>query len=103
MKTAVIVHGMPSKEEYLGIATLASHNHWFPWLQRELILNEIFTQAPEMPHPYQPLYKEWCLIFEQFKVDEDTVLIGHSLGGGFLVRWLSENKVKVGKVVLVAP
>ena len=29
--------------------------------------------------------------------------MGHSCGGGFLVRWLSENDVKVGKVVLVAP
>jgi predicted alpha/beta hydrolase family esterase len=30
--------------------------------------------------------------------------VGHSCGGGFLVRWLSENKdKKVGKVVLVAP
>ncbi len=30
--------------------------------------------------------------------------MGDSCGGGFLVRWLSENKdKKVGKVVLVAP
>jgi predicted alpha/beta hydrolase family esterase len=25
------------------------------------------------------------------------------LWGGFLIRWLSENKIKVGKVILVAP
>lgn len=30
--------------------------------------------------------------------------MGHSCGGGFLVRWLSENNgAQVGKVVLVAP
>jgi len=29
--------------------------------------------------------------------------IGHSCGGGFLVRWLSENKIKADKLVLVAP
>jgi predicted alpha/beta hydrolase family esterase len=30
-------------------------------------------------------------------------LVGHSCGGGFLFRWLSENNVRVGRVVLVAP
>jgi len=103
MQKAIILHGMPSEDEYLNSPILASHNHWFPWLQRELILKGILTQTPEMPRPYAPVYEEWCSLFEQFAVDENTILIGHSLGGGFLVRWLSENAVKVGKVVLVAP
>ena len=33
----------------------------------------------------------------------DTLLVGHSCGGGFLTRWLSENKVSAAKCVLVAP
>jgi predicted alpha/beta hydrolase family esterase len=36
-------------------------------------------------------------------LNEETILIGHSSGGGFIVRYLSENNIKVGKVVLVAP
>ncbi len=31
------------------------------------------------------------------------MLIGHSCGAGFLVRWLGERSERVGKVVLVAP
>ena len=42
-------------------------------------------------------------MFEQFQIDENTALIGHSCGGGFLVRWLSESQRKVGKIALVAP
>lgn len=104
MKTAVIIHGMPSREEYLNPANSSpSHNHWFPWLQRQLILNGVLAQTPEMPTPYEARYEEWRSVFEQFHVDEDTMLIGHSLGGGFLVRWLSENRTKVGRVVLIAP
>lgn len=104
MKNAIIVHGMPSKEEYLNPDNLsASHNHWFPWIQRQLILQGILTQTPEMPMPYDAKYNEWASVFGQYKLDEDTILVGHSLGAGFLIRFLSENNVKVGRVVLVAP
>ncbi|OGD31923.1 hypothetical protein A3C91_00655 [Candidatus Azambacteria bacterium RIFCSPHIGHO2_02_FULL_52_12] len=104
MKTAIILHGMPSKEEYFNSQSPAQSNkHWLPWIQRELILKNILTQTPEFPEPYEPDYKKWCSVFERLLIDENTILIGHSCGGGFLVRWLSEHKVKVGKVVLVAP
>lgn len=104
MTQVIIIHGMPSKEEYLDPNfPSASNAHWFPWLQKQLTMNGILAQTPEMPEPYDPDYKKWCEVFEQFKLESDTVLIGHSCGGGFLVRWLSENNVKVGKVILVAP
>jgi predicted alpha/beta hydrolase family esterase len=104
MKTAIIIHGKPSKEEYFAPQVSApSNNHWLPWIQRELLLNGILAQTPEMPEPYQPVYEKWCAVFEQFKIDKDTMLVGHSCGAGFLVRWLSEHPVEVGKVALVAP
>ena len=104
MKTAIILHGMPSKEEYYDPARPASSNcHWIPWIQKKLLLKDILAQAPEMPTPYDPDYNSWKAMFERFTLDPDTILIGHSLGGGFLIRYLSENDVHVGKVVLVAP
>ena len=104
MKTAILIHGMQSKEEYLSPTTpAASNNQWFPWIQKQLSLAGIIAQTPEMPEPYRLDYQKWKQVFEQFTLNEDTILVGHSCGGGFLVRWLSENDVKVGKVVLVAP
>lgn len=104
MKNAIIIHGMPSREEYYDPANLApSHNHWFSWLQHQLLLNGILTQTPEMPEPYNAKYNDWSSVIEQFKIDKNTILVGHSLGAGFLVRWLSEQKIEVGRVVLVAP
>lgn len=104
MKTAIILHGMPSKKEYYNPSSKAQSNkHWFPWIQRQLILRDILAQTPELPEPYEPVYEKWCSIFDQFKIDEETILIGHSCGAGFLVRWLSEHKVNVSKVILVAP
>lgn len=105
MKTAIILHGMPSKEEYFDPEGWPAKYdaHWLPWIQRQLIVNGVLAQIPELPEPYEPDYNKWRSVFECFSVNEDTILVGHSCGGGFLVRWLSENKVKAGKVALVAP
>ena len=104
MKTALILHGKPSYEEYCNPQIPSpSNNHWLPWLQKQLLLNGFLAQTPELPAPYAPVYQEWRLTFEQFRIDEHTALIGHSCGAGFLLRWLSKNKATVGKVALVAP
>lgn len=104
MKNAIILHGMPSKEIYYQQnIDSQSNSHWIPWLQQQLLRNNILTQTPEMPKPYSPDYEDWLKVFNQFTIDEESVLIGHSCGGGFLVRWLSENNVKVKKIILVAP
>lgn len=104
MQTAIILHGKPSKEGYYDETRKSQSNeHWLSWLQRQLLLKDILAQTPELPKPYDPDYYQWKDVFEQFRVDKNTHLIGHSCGAGFLIRWLSENDVKVGKVVLVAP
>ncbi|MDH5442009.1 MAG: alpha/beta hydrolase [Candidatus Nomurabacteria bacterium] len=104
MKTAIILHGMPDKEEYFDPDNPSQSNrHWFPWLQKQFALNNILAQTLEMPKPYEPIYEDWKEMFERMPIDSETTLVGHSLGAGFLVRWLSESDKKVGKVVLVAP
>ena len=47
MKTAIIIHGMPSKEEYFDVnGASQSNKHWIPWIQKHLILNNTLT------HPF---------------------------------------------------
>ena len=105
MKNAILVPGRPDKEEFYDPAEpTTSNNHWFPWLTKQLMLHDILTVSIEMPAPWQPRYEAWKREFERFEITEDTLLVGHSCGGGFLVRWLSEHRqARVGKVVLVAP
>ncbi len=104
MKKAIIIHGYNDKSEFEDInRPAASNDHWIPWLQRQLLLKGIEAQTPEMPGFYEPNYERWKEMLERFEPDEETILVGHSCGGGFLVRWLSESDIKVGKVVLVAP
>lgn len=104
MQRAVILHGMPSREGYYSQERDAqSNSHWLPWLQHELLLRDILAQTPELPTPYAPEYEQWRQEFERQAVDGDTLLVGHSCGAGFLVRWLSESDIKVKQLVLVAP
>lgn len=105
MKNAILIPGRPDKEEYYDSRYPSnSNNHWFPWLTKQLMINDIFTIALEIPTPWQPRYEIWKKELERFDITPETILVGHSCGGGFIVRWLSENKNRrVGKVVLVAP
>lgn len=105
MKNAIILHGRPSKIEYLsGKWPSQSNSHWLPWLQKELILNGILAQTPEIAEPYNPKYENWAEAIERHTPSPDTTLVGHSCGGGMVVQWLSKNpEAKVGKVILVAP
>lgn len=104
MNNAVILHGMPSREEYFDPYNPSESNkHWLPWTQKQLVIHDILAQTPELPTPYEPEYEKWLDVFKRFHIDEHTILIGHSCGAGFLVRWLSENNIKVGTVILVAP
>lgn len=102
MKTAIIIHGMPSRDEYEHYPS-CSQQHWLPWIKEQLEIKGITTNVLEMPEPYRPNYQNWKAVFEQFHIDKDTILVGHSCGAGFLVRWLSEHTIRVGKVMLVAP
>ncbi|MCA9325370.1 alpha/beta hydrolase [Candidatus Saccharibacteria bacterium] len=101
----IIVHGSPDSDEYYSDEfPSASNSHWLPWLQKQLMIKDIKADTPEMMFPFKPDYDHWKTEAERFEIGPDTMLVGHSCGGGFWVRYLSEHPdLKVGKVVLVAP
>jgi predicted alpha/beta hydrolase family esterase len=105
MKNAIILHGMAGKEEYYDPNTRSGSNaHWLPWLQKQLIVHDIAAQTPEVPNAWRPYYPTWKHEFERYEITPDTMLVGHSRGAAFIIRWLSEHpNQQVGKVVLVAP
>jgi uncharacterized protein len=104
MNTALIIHGTPDREEYFSNeCTSPSNSHWIPWLQKQLLMAGYDTQTPEMPEAYAPDFVKWQTTFERYILSSNSLLIGHSCGGGFLLRWLSEHAIVVKRVVLVAP
>jgi predicted alpha/beta hydrolase family esterase len=103
-RNCIIVHGCPSGPEgERDVETRSFDKHWMPWLQERLIEQNIPTLTPIMPGPWAPDYTSFRQEFEKHPVSERTILIGHSCGCAFLVRWLGESKQKIDTLVLVAP
>ena len=107
MKNAILLHGIDeSRDLLMRYSRSPSNSHWFPWLQWELVKAGILLQTPEMPNPYLPdmNYEAWTKVFKQFEIDKDSILIGHSCGGGYLLKYLSMNPhIEIGHLILVAP
>jgi predicted alpha/beta hydrolase family esterase len=97
MKNAIIIHGVDdTRDDVLSYKDSLSNAHWFPWVQKKLIGKDILAQTPEMPKPWlaDMDYDEWAAVLGQFDLNEDTILIGHSAGAGFLLKYLSKNMPK---------
>ena len=92
MKRALIVHGWES----------ASNEHWYQEEKKALEKLGYVVTAPNMPNSFHPDKEEWVNVITHFAPDEDSVLIGHSLGAPAILRYLEKTDKKVGKIFLVA-
>ena len=95
----IIIHGCPTSKEEIS----TYDKHWISWTKKQLEERGFHVENPLMPEPWEPIYSDWKKEFEKIPIDEDTVLVGHSGGTTFLVRWLGESKKKIKKLILVAP
>ncbi len=103
-QTVYIIHGCPSSaEKAMDPATRTYDKHWMPWLKQELLAHGAKVYAPLMPNPWEPNYGAFKKEFKKYTVSENDILIGHSCGTTFLIRWLADTKQKVAKLILVAP
>lgn len=94
-KRVFIVHGW---EGYPG-------EGWFPWLKSELEKGGFEVTVPAMPNTAEPEIKAWVGRLKKMvgQPDENTYLVGHSMGVQTILHYLeSINGKKVGGVVLVA-
>jgi hypothetical protein len=93
----IIVHGCADNKED------NPRSHWISWIKNILSNKKVDTLVPLMPNSWIPNYKSWKREFDKLNINQDTILIGHSCGCAFLVRWLGETKKKINKLILVAP
>ncbi|NTV40692.1 MAG: serine hydrolase family protein [Candidatus Moranbacteria bacterium] len=95
-KRVFIIHGWESNPT----------EHWFPWLKLELEENGFEVSVPEMPNAFFPKQEEWVSYLAEIigEVNENTFLIGHSLGVITILRFLESlgGDQKIGGIILVA-
>jgi len=95
----IILHGCPPNEQ----TVTPKSNRWMNWLEEQLKEKGFNAIAPDIPISWYPEYTEWKKEFEKYPVTEKSLLVGHSCGAAFLVRWLLETNKIVKKLILVAP
>lgn len=68
-------------------------DNWFMWLKGRLIGEGHKVWLPQLPHADQPdpkAYNTFLLANNEFTIDADTILIGHSSGAVAILRFLEE-------------
>ncbi len=115
MKQVCLIHGgnvYDTYDEYLeGLKQLEIKYerilyspHWKYWLGEQLTDYEVVI--PKFPNSNNAKYDEWALYFSKLLpfLRSDATLVGHSLGGIFLARYLSEHAdtLHFDKVILLA-
>lgn len=79
--------------------------NWFPWLKGKIEAKGYKVFVPQFPSPPVVPSKiaEWFEVLEKYQeyIDENTILVGHSLGGVFTLRVLEKLKHPIKATFLV--
>ena len=89
----IIFHGHNSDPE----------DHWFPWLQAELEKLKLGVFVPKLPKDTDQTPEKFAEFFETIKdkINKDTILIGHSLGGSMIMHALAHIDTPVAGSIFV--
>lgn len=70
--------------------------NWFPWMKQGLEQEGFSVFVPQFPSPpvIPAKISEWFDVLKRLEqnIDENTIIIGHSLGGKFLLRVLEKRE-----------
>lgn len=97
MNKAIILHGTSNN----------SGGNWIPWLKKQLKNKGWTVWTPDLPNADEPnmkTYLDYLSLHQPFKIDSDTVLIGHSSGAVAVLGLLQSlpTNTKVAKAILVS-
>jgi len=94
MKNVFIFHGTEGYPE----------ENWFPWLKEKLESKELEVFVPQFPSPpvVPAKISEWFDVLKKYDehINEESIIVGHSLGGVFTLRILENLKHAVKAVFL---
>lgn len=94
MTNIIIIHGTGGN----------SNENWFPWLKAELEQLECRVFVPTFPTPENQTLENWLHVFKDYEqyLDENSIVVGHSLGPAFLLPAIENLKSPIKAAFLVA-
>lgn len=92
MKNVFLIHG------YNGIPKL------YEWLEEEMKKLGYNVIMPEFPPREGVVYEEWKKEFEKYReyVKEDSIIIAHSIGNEFIIKYFNQNDLKADLYISLA-
>jgi predicted alpha/beta hydrolase family esterase len=76
--------------------------HWFPKAKGKFEKEGYKVCTPEMPGNYFPQRQKWLEIVGNFHPDKNWILIGHSLGGVTVLKYLENAQKPISGAILIA-
>ncbi|HEX7724710.1 MAG TPA: leucine--tRNA ligase [Candidatus Paceibacterota bacterium] len=90
----VILHGFEG----------SAKTNFIPWLKKEFEKQGHEVQAPELPNSFSPSEDEQVeYVLKNCSIDENTVIIGHSLGAIVAMKVMMKLNKPISGLLLVAP
>ena len=92
MDNYIILHGSFGSKD----------GNWFPWLKNKLEEKRYIVDVPQMPVGVgSQNFENWSNELNKLKVDDNTIIIAHSIAPVFVCKYLINNKIKVKKLIFV--
>ena len=92
MKNIIMIHG------YNGIPKI------YHWLKQELEMKGYHVIMPEFPAKEGVVYNIWSKILDHDKKEfnSKTIVIAHSIGNEFIIKYLVENRINIDLYISLA-
>ena len=91
-KNYLILHGSFGSNE----------GNWFTWLKKQLEKNNKKVLIPQMPVGVgNQNFENWSNVLTKLDINENTVIIAHSIAPIFVCKYLITNQIKVKKLIFV--
>ena len=92
MNNYIILHGSFGSKD----------GNWFPWLKEQLEDKNLKVDVPQMPVGVgNQNFDNWSDELNKLDINENTIIIAHSIAPVFVCKYLINNKIKVKKLILV--
>ncbi|MCL5093760.1 MAG: alpha/beta hydrolase [Patescibacteria group bacterium] len=92
MKKALIIHGSDG----------SPIDHWYENEKKELEKLGYSVLIPQMPNPSNPKQDEWVSAINDITLTEHSLLMGFSLGGTAILKFLEQSAQRMNTVILIA-
>jgi predicted alpha/beta hydrolase family esterase len=109
MQKVILLNGrFPEKINGVSILDIPecnpnNENNWMGWAKKELEEKDFEVICPIIPEVWKAGYSIWKKELDKLIIDQQTTLVGLSAGAGVLLKYLTDTKKSIKKLILLAP